>query len=189
MVNKNDLKIVNDTYFDVGFYIKHDDAKPEFVNLKKNGMFSIKEFSIKLEISKEDVWRQKNRLSKFLLLIYSFDLIFGNMSESENLPFSILYCIGNEKIETKNQEIYLSKLLMTDEASIGSWNKISTMQIFFIILLCILVQAVLSFMFSLWVKVIFAGVCLFGNIILLVKLIQSKNKIKQSLSGVLNRNK
>ncbi len=175
--------IVNDTDLDVGFFLNREGEKPEYVELKANRRVPVQTNGAGFELCKENIWQPDGGLRRLFLAVYTLDLIFGfceNLSDSENLPFSIS-CRVEPDADTR--EVCLSKLLRIDPASLKLWNRIGALQICLIVLLCAVAELLLSLLFPGWGKWLVAGIGAACDLLLLRKLCREKNKIKQKLAA------
>ena len=147
MIFSKKLEIINDTQIDNGFYIYGENKKPAFVYLKKGNTETITLNTRKFTLKKEDIWEHGGAMNIFLLLLYSLDLIFGNMADSVNLPYYI-----NEQFDfentSENEKIYLSKIMKAKENSIDKWKITATVQQLFCCLLLMCVGVAVSFLFK-----------------------------------------
>ena len=176
------LKVLNDTQMDSGFYIYNNEKKPIFISIKKGNAYTISADIQKIFIKKEDVWENKGTMNFLILLLYSFDLIFGNMADSVNLPYYI-----NEQLDISNfvegkKEIYLSQIIRVNKDSINKWKLVSTVQQIFCCVLLICIGIVLSFLFNEFYKIIFIGLIVLLCIYLYRKLYVRKKELYEYLN-------
>ena len=147
MIFSKKLEIINDTQIANEFYIYSNNKKPAFISLKKGDTYTITLNTQKFTFKKEDIWEPSDAMNLFLLLLYSLDLIFGNMADSVNLPYYI-----NEQFDfentSENEKIYLSKIMKVKENSINKWKITATVQQLFCCFLLICVGIAVSFLFK-----------------------------------------
>lgn len=149
------IQITNDTLIDVEFYLKYASSKPIYVIIKKGCSYSVEKTEKELLVEKEDIWDSKHPLNFLMSVLYSFDLIFGNMMESVNLPYAIDFSVSTYNEKEASRKIFLSKVLVVKVNNIRMWKYISTVQMYIICILILLLGAALSFIFSGWYKVVF----------------------------------
>ncbi|MGN0174154.1 MAG: hypothetical protein ACI39F_06915 [Acutalibacteraceae bacterium] len=149
------IKIINDTDLDVTYDIlidnklhlhktKHQAQSYEIYHLKQN--------QNNVRIFKDNIWFNNDKYSSFLNFLYIFDLEFGSLSDTNNLPYSIDY----QKSQLScDQEVYLSKIINIDKQSLDKWCKSSKIQIIFLVFLILIIGIVLSFLFKNFFKWLF----------------------------------
>ena len=188
MNSSEKFEIINDTRIDSEFYIYSDNKKPIFIPLKKENAHTITLNTKEFIIQKEDIWENKGNVNLFLLLLYSLDLIFGNMVDSINLPYYI-----NEKININNfaggkKEIRLSEIIKVKENSINKWKLLTTVQQLFCCFLLLCIGIALSFLFNGLYQMIFIVLTSLLCIYLYRKLCIQKEKLFVYLKQFLKDN-
>ena len=141
------IKIINDTDLDITYDILNDNKL--YLHQEKHKALSCKIYrftkSNNIRICKTDIWQEKDKISGFLNFIFIFDLEFGNLSETNSLPYSIDY---QENNFNDIHEYYLSKILKIDNHSFNKWQKNCNIQINFIVILFLIIGVALSFLFK-----------------------------------------
>lgn len=174
-------EIINDTQIDNGFYIYGENKKPAFVYLKKGNTDTITLNTRKFTLKKEDIWEHGGAMNIFLLLLYSLDLIFGNMADSVNLPYYI-----NEQFDfentSENEKIYLSKIMKAKENSIDKWKITATVQQLFCCLLLMCVGVAVSFLFKGLYRIISIAAILLLCVYLYIRLCSRKRALYKYLN-------
>lgn len=181
MNSSKKFKIINDTQINNEFYIYSDDKKPMFISLKKGNEHTITLNTKDFVIKKEDVWGNNGDGNLFLLLIYSLDLIFGNMVDSVNLPYYI-----NEKININNfaegkEEICLSEIMNVKDNSINKWKFVTKVQQLFCCFLMLCIGIALSFLLNGLYQMILIGLTSLLCVYLYRKLYIQKEKLYEYL--------
>ena len=171
------LDIIDDTDLNISCEITIDGKK--YYHRPGNETISYESTSLKpieLKVLKEDIWVSEQRLNSVLLIIYVFDWTFGNLSESDNLPFWIDHRV---LLKTENinipSKILLSNMVKVNDESLASWSKYSALQCILIIIILLAIGGVLSFMFEGWIKIGFM-VCIAFISSFVFKLIYARRK-------------
>ncbi len=148
------LKIINDTGLNIAcnikageqiFYYSHGDGTVSY-DVDSDSKNDI-------EIIKEDIWVSNEPYSILFFIPYMFDLVFGNMSEPENLPLMIGY---KGLLNKDNSTVYLSKIISINQNSLLRWSKYSSIQCHFVSILVLIIGILLSFIFQGWIQLLFA---------------------------------
>lgn len=157
MVENESIVIINDTGLNVEYTINIDGNKTKVVSNDRKSIYPILQTDkdIFLKIRKEDIWQEKHWTNVLLLVIYSFDLVFGNLAEEENLPFFIDYTDNFKLNKGEIKTIFLSEIIKVHNQSLIAWKVMSNIQIVEIGLTILIVGFVLSFIFSGWIRMIF----------------------------------
>lgn len=147
------LKIINDTGLNIACDIKAGERI--FNHRHGDGAVSYdidSDSKADIEIVKEDIWASNEPYSTLFFIPYTFDLVFGNMSDAENLPLTISYKgILNED----NSTVYLSKIIGINQNSLRRWSKYASIQCHFVSILVLILGVLLSFIFNGWTQLLF----------------------------------
>lgn len=185
MIFSEKFKIINDTQIDNELYIYSDNKKPVFISLRKGQTRTITLNTQKIIIEKEDVWVNNGTVNLFLLLFYSFDLFFGNMVDSVNLPYYINKQLNISDFAEDKKEICLSEIIKTKESSINKWKLVATVQQLFCCFLLMCIGVVVSFLLDGLYQMIFIGLISLLCIYLYRKLCVQKEKLHEYLNQFL----
>lgn len=120
MVENESIVIINDTGLNVEYTINIDGNKTKVVSNDRKSIYPILQTDkdIFVKIRKEDIWQEKHWTNVLLLVIYSFDLVFGNLAEEENLPFFIDYTDNFKLNKGEIKTIFLSEIISQIVSSI-----------------------------------------------------------------------
>lgn len=182
------LEIVNDTDLDISCDVIIDDKKYFLQQDDKVVSYQIppQKVIVNLHLFKEDIWKLKTRLNTFFLKLYIMDLTFGNLSESNNLPFSIDYMLTIANIaEISCKKIFLSDIICIDKDSLTLWRKNSYFQCVMIALTIIFIGIILSFIFSGWHKLFFGVIILILSITVFIIVNKRRERLLQVLKTFL----
>ena len=151
------LEIVDDTELNISCDITVGNKKYHKRSCDRAISYELeqKEAMINVKVYKEDIWQPKRFLNSFFLKLYMLDCTFGNLSESENLPFSIDYQLTVTDVDTTTERILLSDIVEVDNDSLAQWKISSFFQCMLISLLIIVVGGILGFIFKGWLKLLF----------------------------------
>lgn len=171
------LDIIDDTELNISCDVTINEKKYYYKPSNKTISYeSISREPINIRFFKEDIWNTEQKFSSFLLIIYVFDWTFGNLSESDNLPFWIDHQLSlkTEDINACSQ-IFLSNIIKVNNDSLTRWSKYSIFQCIMISTILILIGIILSFVFKGWIKFAFI-VCVGITSACAFKLMNSKRK-------------
>lgn len=151
------LEIINDIGLDISFEIIIGTRKYLYRSSNKSVFYELNyKESFTIRMLKENIWEKKGKFNSFFLKLYSLDLTFGNLSDSENLPYSIDKQITIENpVSALNQTIFLSDIVKVEKESLYQWKKNSFLQSIWVSLLIVIIGIILSFIFESWIKIIF----------------------------------
>ena len=151
------LEIINDIELDISFEITIGNQKYLYKNSNKSEFYELSsQDEVTVRMFKENIWKQTGKLNYFFLKLYSLDLIFGNLAESENMPFSIDSQITVSNSEpVLNQKILLSDIVQVDNNCLFRWRKNSRLQNVTVSLMIVIIGVILSFIFESWIKLFF----------------------------------
>jgi hypothetical protein len=137
-----------------------------------------------ITIVKENIWKETHFLNNFLCILYSFDLFYGNLSISDNLPFEI-----NSKISIPNAHKHyracynLSDMIIVDETSLNKWRRVSLFQYVCVFILLAFVLFIFGCLFNGWHRIVFGIVALLLNCTLFWAICKRGNKIFRLLKS------
>ena len=169
------LKIINDTGLNIACNIKAGAGVFNYCHGEGTVSYDIDSDSkADIEIVKEDIWASNEPHSILFFIPYMFDLVFGNMSDAENLPLTISYKgILNED----NSTVYLSKIISINQNSLRRWSKYSSIQCHFASILVLIIGILLSFIFQGWTQVLFVLTSVILAVIILVLVLPKKKAL------------
>lgn len=179
MANIYNLEIVNDIGIDIEYNMSIDGEYKQGLNSKKSKIYNYdvteSKTNVEINVFKEDIWENKHWVNVFFLIIYSIDIVFGNLMESENMPFSINYS-ERLSINDKDYKILLSHIILVKEDNLLLWKKISTVQIISILLMIFLIMLLLGISLLAHYKVILLLVTILveGILFILMKMQREK---------------
>lgn len=177
------LEVVNDTELDISCDIAVNNTHYVYESNNPSVSYEINPSKgmVNIQLFKEDIWKPKNILNMFVLLLYALDFVFGNLSESSNLPFSINHNLFLTTDLDTNPKIFLSNIVKVDPDSLKLWTKYSIFQCSMVTILVFIIGVILSFIFNGWIKIVF----LTGTAVLSVGMYMLLNKKRKAILKVL----
>ena len=170
IVNDAEICISCDVAVNERHYIYENNSQSTSyeINLKKN--------IVDIQLLKEDIWETKKTLNSFFLILYVLDLVFGNLSESNNLPFSINHRLKLTTTDLgSDRQIFLSNIVKVNHKSLKRWTRYSIFQCSLVSIFIFIIGLILSFIFNGWVKIAFlTGIAVLS--IWIYKLVDKKRK-------------
>lgn len=169
------LKIVNDTIFDLNYYLVIDNKERYSKSLASGAINEIVfQHGQLISIEKNDIWNFKGKAESLFLFLYSCDFTFGNLSDPDNLPLNINYNVDKNDLYSK-KDVHMSDIIFVNPTSLIKWKKFSMLQFCLLTFLMVLVGVALSFIFSGWLQCLFLVGCL-GIIVTFLFLLLKKRK-------------
>lgn len=149
------IEIINDTNLDIIYDVEvNSKTFKQIYELKQSFKIDSKDEVINIHIFKDNIWSNESKFNSLFMILYTLDLMFGNLSESDNLPFNIEYnqTFSNVVLDKK---ICLSNIINVNEKYLNRWKRVAVFQTYLILFLIIIVGVILSFIFNLWIKTVF----------------------------------
>ena len=172
------LEIVNDTELHIECNITINGKNHAYTSDSKSTSYEInpQKDITNIQFIKENVWGTKGTLNSLFLILYIFDLVFGNLCESNNLPFSINHQLNlTTKDCDSSYRVLLSNIVKVDPNSLKRWKKYSMFQCCMVSTLIFLIGLILSFIFTGWGQIAFLTCFAFLSICM-YKLVNKQRK-------------
>ncbi len=146
-------------------------------------------YSESFTIKKENPWSDIRGAKKMLMILLAFSFVFGNMLDSDNMPFSIFSCFNSNDI-IKKKIVYIKEMISTVQEEIVTWYKVAIMQSMLVtgaiiavaIISCI---AIIGAIGKLLTFIILVSTLLFA-IVLEKKLLKKIMTVKRNLFDMIN---
>ncbi len=132
-----------------------------------------------IRIYKENKWVRDSKYSTLFMFIYSLDLVWGNISESDNLPIGADFEIrlaGEDEIYLHDYDI-----LTATEDSISSWNRGRYIQYAVFLLIAAFICFVIYMTCPFPINIIICILILIGAVSVLLKLRKNMRKMRAAL--------
>jgi len=86
-----------------------------------------------LMLIKNNPWEAYDQGTKIFMWLFTMDIVFGNVFDCENLPFSIDLCVNGDK------EVDLCEIAISDSCSIERWIRAAKKQMFLVSMLIFII--------------------------------------------------
>ena len=186
MVRRYIINISN--YLDVPLNYDVYNGK-KLVKCNKNGNTYRYEFEASegdcIRICKENKWMQDDKSNIAFMLIFSLDLVWGNIMESDNLPIGADF----QKELAQENQIYLNDydFLTTTDDSIKYWVKGAYIQHAMLLLTLAFICYVFYKACTFPINIIICTLILIGSVLILLKSRKKMLKMRSSLKKYLHK--
>lgn len=137
-----------------------------------------------IRIYKENKWISDDKFNTAFMFIFSLDLIWGNIMESDNLPIGADF----QKRLAQENEIYLHdyELLTTTEDSLKRWVKGAYIQYAMLLLIVAFICFVFYMACGFPIDIIICTLILIGSVLVFLNARKKMLKMKSFLKKYLN---
>ena len=144
------LSIIDDTDFNLSCRVFIGDVMYYRSGSNKESVYPINENdgNLRIKISKDNIWKYNKAIYSFCMLFYIFDLSFGNLFETDNLPYGINFEFEFDKMIMSDKQIFLSEILSVDKTGLTRWNRWYIIQSTVVSVLIAFVGIIIGFAFD-----------------------------------------
>jgi len=180
MVKKFTLTINNDLKLSLNYQVSINNKihKGKVDKGMSKYIFESNDEQPTIKIMKENKWVLEQKLNTIFMFLFTLDLVWGNVFDSDNLPFGT-----DITVVATQQKIELSNVYNTSSNSLKRWNKAANLQALLVTMILIVTSLMLSMILPMPLNILAFIIFGSGISILLFKIILKINFVKKILEG------